>query len=460
MTKLKPKRKPAKNPETLPPGRHGFGGNLWLSVEGNSRSWSFRYKLPGQKPRTMGLGGWPCVNLASARQAALDAKRLTRAGIDPIEHRKAAKARQSLKTDFQSVAEALIAERRAAWSSPAGERAWRASLAQYTFPTLGARDVSTISIDDVVAVLKPIWSAKRPTAERVRSRIEMVLDRAIALGLRTEANPAALKILRHVLPPASKKARVEHHAALAYVRIPSFMRALAASSSPAAPALAFTILCALRTNETLGLRWGEVSADLRLLTIPGDRMKTGAEHVVPLSGAAAAILAARPRGADDSYVFTGARGARVGIHAMRRLAQEIAPGVSVHGFRSTFRDWAGDETPFEREIAEAALAHSVGGAVERAYRRGSALEKRRTLMSAWSSFIDGEKPASLDSRRGCRMSDHETPKTDQQKPTRRGIKLIRRPLTPLDKMFQAPPQPYTPGSLKPLPQPAPKDEKA
>lgn len=357
-----------------------------MSSTGKSRTWSYRFRLEGQN-RTMGLGSFPVIPLEQAQEAALEARRLQRAGIDPIEAREAAK-RKDTHTTFGRVAQDLVNERQKSWSSPRAARAWMASLTQHA-PGLIELDIDAVTVHDVIAALRPIWYTKRATATRLRARIEATIDRATVLELRTGDNPAALKLISHVLPTAAKKASVEHHAALPHEQAPAFMRALAAVQSPAAAALAVLIHTACRTGEILGARWSEIDRDRRLWTIPAGRMKAGAEHQIPLTDAVLEILERLPVGAPDDLVFMRGRD-RLGVHSLRRLAQEIVPEISCHGFRSSFRDWCGDETDFQREVAEAALAHTVGSAVENSYRRRKALEKRRKLMTAWSNFLDGK----------------------------------------------------------------------
>jgi integrase len=260
---------------------------------------------------------------------------------------------------------------------------------------LNPLDVSTIEKAHVLGVLKPIWLEKTETAGRIRSRIEMVLDYATNAGFRHGDNPARLEGLKGLLPSKSKVVAKEHHAALDYREVGAFMTELRQRQGVASRALEFTILCAARVGEVLGSRWSEVDLSARLWRIPGSRMKGSVEHVVPLSPRAVAILEGLSVSrAPDALIFAGQRG-ELSPQSIRNALLGLRPALTTHGFRSTFRDWCGDATAFPREVAEAALAHKVGNAVEAAYRRGAALEKRRALMSAWSEYCE-QPPAKRD----------------------------------------------------------------
>jgi integrase len=381
----KAKTKSAKNSATITkPGRYGFGGGLWLTVsKTGGRAWSFRFTINGRS-RAFGLGGFPLVSLEQARAKAAEARQLARQGVDPIEARKGeAEGRTGRAMPFRTVAEELIVDLRHGWRSPKSEIQWRASLAAYVFPRLGSKDVAAITKADVRACLRPIWTAKPETAKRLRARIEQVLNRATALDYREGDNPAAWSLMRHLLPAASHKTR--HHAALAYGDMAAFLRQLREADGMAARALEFTILTAARSAEALGGRWSEIDFGKRLWTVPAHRMKAGAEHIFPLSNAAMALLLSLPR--DAEYVFVGDNGRRLAADSMRAVLRGLERAeVTVHGFRSTFRDWASEETMHEQTVCEMALAHAIDSKVEASYRRGALLDKRRALMDDWSGF--------------------------------------------------------------------------
>jgi integrase len=369
---------------------HADGGGLWLQVgPTGSRSWIFRFTIAG-KARAMGLGALNAVSLAQARQKAADARNLVAAGMDPIEARTHQRAPQALVT-FEAAALDYLVSHEDGWHNAEHRRQWRATMEQDVFPHIGALPVSAVDTDAVLKVLRPIWSTKVETANRIRGRIESVLGAAMARGLRTGPNPATWRgNLQHLLPKKSKVRRVEHHAALPYPELPDFMVALRARPGLAAHALEFLILTAARTGEVLGARWPEIDVAAAVWTIPAGRMKSRRPHRVPLSRAALAVLAPLPR--DSAFVFPGERKAG-SIHndAMSELLKKMGVAVTVHGFRSTFRDWAAERTDFPNHVVEMALAHVVGDATEAAYRRGDLYEKRTELMNAWSVFCAGNK---------------------------------------------------------------------
>jgi integrase len=289
---------------------------------------------------------------------------------------------------FGQCATAYITEHKAGWKNPKSETAWTGTLKTYVPPVIGSKDVADVTTADVLECVKPIWLSQNSTAKNVRSRIECILYWATAKRYRTGDNPASWRILQHLLPDASKVAKVEHHAALHYTEIAAFMADVAAVDTLPAKALRLCILTATRTDETRRARWREIDLDTRVWTIPDDRMKAGEEHTIPLSEAAVEIVTRLRTDHTEpgNYVFAQPHGLPFCESAMLNLAKKRRPNtkLTVHGFRSCFRDWCGDETDTPREIAEAALAHKIGG-VEGAYRRGTALQKRRTLMEAWAS---------------------------------------------------------------------------
>lgn len=375
------------------PGYHSDGGGLYLRVgDGAAKSWVFRFREAG-KLREMGLGPLHTVSLAEAREKALGCRKQRLDGSDPIAARKAAKIAARLADagamTFQQCAEAYIAAHRAGWRNPKHAAQWPATLGAYVYPVLGGLPVQAVDVGLVMKAVEPIWTAKPETASRVRGRIESVLDWATARGYRQGENPARWRgHLENLLPRRSKVARVEHHAALPYGEIGAFMAALRHQEGIAARALEFAILTAARTGEVLGATWAEIDLDARLWTIPPERMKAGREHRVPLSEPAVAILRAMAEARQGEHVFPGARGGRpLSGMAMAMLLRRMGRGdLTVHGFRSSFSDWAAEQTNFPAEVREMALAHVVGDKVEAAYRRGDLFAKRRQLAEAWARY--------------------------------------------------------------------------
>ncbi|MCF4124957.1 tyrosine-type recombinase/integrase [Methylobacterium sp. SyP6R] len=369
------------------PGRHADGGGLYLSIskDGQRRRWVFLFRWQGRL-REMGLGTPRDVPLARAREAAARARDLVAQGTDPLAIRQA----EAAVPTFGVVADAFVEAMKAQWRNEKHVAQWQMTLREYA-ALLRDRPVDGISTDDVVRVLKPIWLQKPETASRLRGRIERVLDAAKAQGLRAGENPARWRGHLDLLLPKRTKLSRGHHKAMAYADVPAFVQQLRGSVGIAARALEFTILTAARSGETLGAQWSEVDWKARVWIVPAARMKAGREHRVPLSDRALAILSEmQALGlADNPFVFPGQRpGKGLSVMALEMVMRRAKRTDTPHGFRSAFRDWAGEETPFPREVAEAALAHLVGDAVERAYRRGDALEKRRQLMEAWANFCD------------------------------------------------------------------------
>ena len=378
----------ARKVETAEPGKHGDGRGLFLLVKPTgSRSWVLRYQLKGQR-RDLGLGAYPDVTLARAREKALEARRLVADGIDPLAERKKTKF---LK--FSDAASALIDSKRRGWKNAKHAAQWSATLNTYAMPKLGDLDVKVIETVDVVAVLKVIWNEKPETASRVRQRIEAVLDYATAIGVRSGDNPARWRgHLDHLLPKPNKVRAVKHHAAMAYGDVPAFMAALALREGVSARALAFTILTAARSGETREMRWAEIDLDNSMWIIPAERMKAAKEHRVPLSDAALRLLGERGDNGDLIFNSDAKPGKPISDMSMTAVLRRMSlNGVTVHGFRSSFRDWAGETTAFPREVIEAALAHQLKDKAEAAYARGDLLDKRRQLMEAWAALITGDK---------------------------------------------------------------------
>lgn len=368
--------------ETAAPGTYEDGRGLRLTVrEGGSRSWTLRYQLAGRR-RDMGLGRFPEITLARARERAMEARRQLAEGIDPL----AARKRHASLT-FKAAAEAVIESKRPGWRNAKHAEQWAVTLASYVYPKIGDLDVKQVETADVLAVLRAIWNDKPETASRVRQRIEAVLDYATAMGIRTGDNPARWRgHLDHLLPKPSKVKAVEHHAALDWRELPEFMAELAKREGSSAKALAFTILTAARSGEVRGMTWREIDREGKVWTVPAGRIKAGKEHRVALTGAALALL--EEPGAPDDIVFPGINaGKPLSDMSLTAVLKRMGRGdLTVHGFRSTFRDWAGEATAHAKEVIEAALAHQLKDKAEAAYARGDLFIKRRKLMADWAAF--------------------------------------------------------------------------
>lgn len=370
------------------PGRYSDGGGLYLVVgAGASRKWVFRYRWHGHL-KDMGLGGASVVTLARAREKAAQARAMLSEGINPLEAKRASKAVPT----FGEMADQLVADLGPQWRNEKHRAQWVTTL-EKDAARLRPVAVDRIETVDVLAVLKPIWSMKPETASRLRGRIERVLDAAKAKGFRDGENPARWRgHLDHLLPKRQKLTR-GHHAAMPFSEVPSFIVELRKREAVAALALEFAILTAARSGEVRGATWSEIDMEAQVWTVPASRMKMGVEHRVPLSSRAVEILSeakALSSGLPDAIVFPSTKGAALSDAAFDRLLKRMggaAIGITPHGFRSSFRDWAGEVSTFPREVAEAALAHAVGDATERAYRRGDALDKRRGMMLAWERFV-------------------------------------------------------------------------
>lgn len=372
------------------PGRHADGGGLYLSVgPGEARRWVFLFRWRGRL-REMGLGGLSSVPLAKARVRAADARALVADGINPLDAKRASEAVPT----FGEMADAVVTALGPQWRNEKHRAQWSATL------TTDAASLRPIRVDrvetvDVLATLKPIWSEKPETASRLRGRIERVLDAAKAKGFREGENPARWRgHLDHLLPKRQKLTR-GHHAALPFADVPAFVADLRERNATAALALEFLILTAARSGEVRGATWAEIDATAKVWTVPASRMKAGRVHRVPLSASALAVLEkvrVLSGGKPDATVFPGLKpGSNLSDAAFNALLIRMGidrAKVTPHGFRSSFRDWAGEASTFPRELAEAALAHVVGDQTERAYRRGDALEKRRKLMDAWAAFCE------------------------------------------------------------------------
>ena len=384
-------------------GRHFDGGGLclFISPDLSRRRWTFQFRWQGRKCE-MGLGSPDTVPLSKARELAAAARLAVQNGSNPLEEKRTALdaqrrdveanqlARSKART-FGQVADDLIESKGAGWRNAKHRAQWSMTLEIYAAP-LRTLPVAEVTTEHILAALQPIWTSKPETASRTRGRIEAVIDAARARGLipADTANPARWKgHLANLLPPQQRLSR-GHHAALPWKELPVFMIRLRERSGPSARALEWTILTAARLGEALGTRWGEIDLSDLVWEIPKERMKAKRAHRVPLSPPAMALLASLPAGEPDDLVFPGFKpGKPLSDMVMKSLFTRMnAGGITSHGFRSTFRDWAGEATGHPREVCEAALAHAVGDAVELAYRRGDALEKRRVLMCDWAEYCD------------------------------------------------------------------------
>lgn len=377
------------------PGLYAVGGvdGLCISVgTGGTKSWILRYRV-GIRRRDMGLGAYPTVTLAQARERAKEARDKLFRGVDPLSerqaHRVALIAAQAKHLTFKGAATAYIAAHETAWKNVKHAAQWRSTLEQYAYPVMGSLSVDMVELAHVMRVLEPIWTTKNETASRLRGRIEQILAWSTVRGFRQGDNPARWRgHLDQLLPKPSKVGRVEHHPALAAHEVGAFMQLLRPMEGQGARALEFLTLTAARSGEVRGARWSEIDLKAGTWTVPAERMKAKKEHRVPLSAQAVALLEEVPRIKGCDYVFPSAKGGQLSdmtlSAVMRRMGLEAVP----HGLRSTFRDWCAEHTNYPREVAEQALAHSLPDKVEAAYRRGDLFEKRRRLMQEWANFLD------------------------------------------------------------------------
>jgi integrase len=394
------------------PGLLGDGKGLYLRVgDGGARSWVLRYMIDG-RAREMGLGSYYDLSLAEARERARGFRRMVKDGVDPIDDRRlrraALRAERAKAMTFRQCAEAYIAAHQAGWRSQKHRTQWPNSLETYVYPVFGDLPVQGVDIGLVMKAVEPIWTAKPETAGRVRGRIESILDWAATSGYRQSENPARWRgHLENLLPKKSKVWRVQHHAALPYDQLPEFVAELRQQEGIAVRALEFLILTVARTGEVTGARPDEVDFAQRLWTVPGERMKAGKEHRVPLSDRAIALLKEMLTIGAGDFLFPGGKARRsISNMAMAMTLRRMGrAGLTVHGFRSTFSDWCSERTNFPAEVREMALAHSVSDKVEAAYRRGELLRKRRQLMAAWASYsatpASGADVIALAARRGA-----------------------------------------------------------
>jgi integrase len=372
------------------PGRYADGGGLYLRLtKAGSRSWVFM-STRDEKRVEIGLGATSMVPLAAARQIAEKMREAIAVGQDPRLILKPATTEAAPIPTFGKYAESYIASVEAGWKNEVHRQQWRSSLRDHA-SAIADKPIDAIDTEDVLAVLNPIWLTKAETARRLRGRIERILDAAKVRGLRSRdsVNPATWRGHLALLMPAQSRLARGHHPALPWKEVPAFMSALRVRTAIAARCLEFVILTAARSGEALGATWQEIDWKEKVWTVPATRMKAGVEHVVPLSGAAIAVLrSVQPKQPQPAELIFALRGPTRSNMAMTMLLRRMGYGhITTHGFRSTFRDWAGDHTNFPREIIEQALAHTIQNAAERAYRRGTALERRRELMSEWAKYL-------------------------------------------------------------------------
>lgn len=395
------------------PGRHAVGvipGLLLVVKESGAKSWILR-TMVGDRRRNIGLGGYPEVSLADAREKAKEAKKLIEQGVDPVEE-KGAKKRAlralSQRLTFAEAASLCHKQKSPEFKNDKHAKQWINTIETYANPTIGDLPVDEIELHHILSVLEPIWHTKTETASRLRQRLEAVLSWATVSGHRTGDNPARWQgHLDAVLPKPGKLKKVKHHAAVPWQQMGSFMQDLRKRSGMAARCLEFIILTAARSGEARLAQWDEFDLENRVWTVPADRMKAHRDHTVPLTDDAINLLKALPRLEGSPYVFPAARGGALSDMAISAVCRRMKVDAVPHGFRSSFRDWAAENTNFPREVAEMALAHIIESKVEAAYRRGDLFEKRRRLMGGWAAFcntVQTEKTASVASIRGGKQS--------------------------------------------------------
>jgi integrase len=376
-------------------GRHADGGGLYLQVSSTgAKSWVYRYML-NRRVREIGLGPLHAFTLADARAKAAEARKLKWQGTDPLEEKRQSRAEEkgavAQPLTFKDAATAYCAGHRSGWRNQKHADQWSHTLEKHAYPVFGDLAVSMVDVGHVMKAIEPIWTRIPETANRVRGRIEAILDWAKARGYRQGENPARWRgHLDNLLPAPGKVRRVQHFAALPYVEIGAFMAALRHHTGLAAKALELLILTATRTGETLGARWSEIDLDQAVWIIPGKRTKMGKEHRVPLSAAAIALLRRiADEHTDEELVFPGTKsGKSLSNMAMLKVLERMKLDVTVHGFRSCFRDWAAEQTDHGRDVAEMALAHTIESKAEAAYRRGDLFMKRKALMEDWAKYCE------------------------------------------------------------------------
>lgn len=372
------------------------GANLYLQVtrgeDGNiRRSWVFRYELDGRR-HDLGLGPLHALDLAEARIKARGLRQQLLDGIDPLGAKRQIKrdrlarlAAEARAMTFRACAEACVASHEDGWKNPKHRAQWRSTLETYAYPLIGDLAVDDITTAHISKVLSPIWKAKPETASRLRGRIEKILGWAAVRGFRSGDNPARWRgHLAELFPAKGKVRQVNHHPAMSFADVPGFIAELRKRESLSANALEFTILTAARTGEVIGAKWDEIDLAAKTWTVPASRMKAGKQHKVPLSDRGIEILSTLPRAGE--YIFP------LSNMAMLELLRGMRPGLTTHGFRSTFRDWSAERTNYPNHVAEMALAHTIPDKVEKSYRRGDLFEKRRRLMADWASWCSRPAP--------------------------------------------------------------------
>jgi integrase len=386
------------------PGMYADGGGLYLRVgPSGAKSWVFRFRIDGKR-RDMGLGPLHAVTLAGAREKATACRAERFDGRDPLEGRHASKLAEKLAASkamtFRQCAATYIDAHRLGWKNEKHAAQWASTLEAYANPIFGDLPVQVIDTTLVMKVLEPIWSTKTETASRLRGRIEAVLDWATVREFRRGDNPARWRgHLDHLLPRRTKVQKVQHHPALPYTELGAFMTSLRFQEGHAARALEFLILTAGRTGEVIGARWNEINLAEGVWTVPTSRMKAGREHRVPLSAPAVKLIRNQQAAVEllegrlDGFVFPGGRpGKGLSNMALLKLLERMKrDDLTAHGFRSTFRDWAAEQTHFPRDVAEMALAHTISDKVEAAYRRGDLFDKRRQMMDAWALYCEADR---------------------------------------------------------------------
>lgn len=379
-------------------GMHLDGDGLYLQVtKAGAKSWLFRFQM-NRRRREMGLGSLSAVPAKDARRIAAQMRALVAVGVDPIEERRRLAAEEAERkaqvaanaVTFRKVAQEYIEANRPGWRNAKHAQQWQNTLTTYAYPVIGDVPVALVTDAMVLEVLTPIWTTKTETAKRLLGRIENIMDAAKARKLRSGENPARWRgHLDKLLPNPSKVATVKHHPALPYEQMRQFMPELRAVDGASALALEFLILTAARSGEVLKATWHEIDEQAGTWTIPGARMKAGKAHRVPLSDAAVAVLERAKATRQNEYIFPSVRkGGPMSDMSLTMLLRRLHPGITAHGFRSSFRDWAAEQTLYPGEMAEMALAHVVGNKVEAAYRRGDMFERRRQMMQDWANWCE------------------------------------------------------------------------
>lgn len=382
------------------PGLHAVGGVAGLLMrisDTGAKYWVLRATIGGKR-RDVGLGPYPEIGLAEAREQAAEMRHQARNGTDPIaernEKREALRAANAKALTFDQAADRYLKGKASEFRNAKHAKQWRATLDTYASPVLGKMTVDRVELAHVLQVLEPIWHTKTETASRVRGRVEKVLDYATVSGFREGENPARWRgNLDAILPAPAKLKKVQHHRAVPWQDMPAFMEALRKRQALAARALEFLVLTAARSGEVRGATWDEIDLQAKTWTVPAERMKASREHVVPLPDDAVALLEALPRFEGTPYVFPATKGGQLSDMALSALMRRMEVDATPHGFRSTFRDWVSETTAYPHEVAEMALAHTIPSAVERAYRRGDLLAKRSRLMTEWAAFLRDGAPA-------------------------------------------------------------------